>query len=221
MTLFISWSTSDTINTLILIVYIITAIVIYMTFKGGQEQTSISLSISQHNIYYNELLDFIEDAKNIKFNSYLGDKAHISIRSNIDKSNGIDYMSLFQFTDHYAATLDRNIDDIEQIDDFRFNVLFPLERYYDRLYYFLNTILKDKILKDNHKRIIFNKVERDILQTYFRVCNYAVPNDKRQYNLSTFDTEKYKSESFYKINQFYIDNRLFQFKDLDFYRKTT
>jgi len=78
MTLCLSWVTSDTINTLILIVYIITAVVIYRTFKAGKEQSSISLSISQHNIYYNELLDLFEDAKNIKFNTYLGNNAHIS-----------------------------------------------------------------------------------------------------------------------------------------------
>lgn len=221
MILCINWITSDTINTLILIVYIITAIVIYKTFKSGKEHTMISLSISQHNIYYNELIDFIEDAKNIRFNSYLGDKAHICIKSNIANSNGINYISLFQFTDHYAETIAARDEGHDQIDDFRTSILFPLERYYDRLYYFLETVLKDSILKENHKRIIFNKAERDILQTYFRVCNYSVPNGKRQYNLSTFDTGAYSSNSFYRINSFFIDNKLFQYKNLEFYKITS
>ena len=226
MLLCFSLTTSDIINVLILIVYIITAGLIYLTFDQGRRQTGISLSIGQFNIFYDELKDFIDDARSIKFKSDFGNNASPNIKSNIDNSNGINYVQLFAFTST-AEIITRNKktdDDSEwngEINDFRHNILFPLSRYYDRLFYFINNVYTDKILLDEHKKIIFNKIERDILQTYFRVSNYSVYNNQLHYNLSTFDTEVYKSESFYIINKFFIEHNLFQYKDLKFYQMTT
>jgi len=223
MVLCINWTTSDTINSLILIIYIITARVIYITFIEGKKQTAISLSISQFNIYYNELLDFFEDGKAIKLHSDLGDKAHPIIKDNIEKVDGINYIYLFLYAEKYLVEDidDKNVDRIRnQINDFRHNILFPLEKYYDRLFHFLNSIYKDNILEKNHKNILFNKVERDILQTYFRICNYSFITNEKNYDLSTFDTPKYNSKSFYKINNLFIENKLFQYKSLEFYCKT-
>ncbi|MFA6089446.1 MAG: hypothetical protein WC755_06285 [Candidatus Woesearchaeota archaeon] len=225
MILCYTWTTPDTINFFILIVYVITAFLIYRTFNEGRKQTKISLSINQFNIFYNDLKDLIEDAENIKYKTDLGENANSSTKSYLEKSNGINYIGLFQFTLNTERLInkqlkDDNYTDTIQINDFRQNIIFPLGRYYDRLLYFLNSVDKDDILQINHKKIIYNKVERDILQTYFRVCNYQF-SGKLDYNLSIFDTDTYKSEMFYRINKFYINKNLFQYKDLEFYCKTT
>lgn len=216
----ITWATADTINTLILITYIVTVWVIYKTFKEGKRQTTISLSISQYNILYKELLDLIEDAKNIKFKSDLGEEAHVNIRTRIDEANGIYYIPLFLFTSSGVKFLKKD-DAAKHINDFRHNILFPLVRYYDRLYQFLEIVIKDEILEPNHKNYIYNKVERDLLQTYFRVCNYQFMSEKPDYDLIPFETEKFNADSFYRINKLFIEKNLFQFKDLEFYKETT
>lgn len=221
MILCFSWTTADTINTLILITYIVTAWVIYRTFKEGKRQTTISLSISQYNILYKELIDLIDDAKSLKFKSDLGNEAHVNIRTRIDEANGINYIALFLFTANDNKFIQSQPDGQSHINDFRHNILFPLVRYYDRLHYFLETVIKDDVLEANHKKYIYNKMERDLLQTYFRVCNYRFMSNEPDYNLRTFETEKFSADSFYKINSLFIEKNLFQFKDLDFYKRTT
>jgi len=234
------WTTADTINSLILIVYTVTAYFIYNTLKVGQRQldegqkqfeegqklTKTSLALSQFNIYNDELKNFINDAKNIKFQSSTDENTNKKLKQDMLEANGIFYISLFSFI--YTAKVLLNTKDDEEsrkvnetVSDFRHNVLFPLERFYDRLLHFLNSVKKDLTMEDSYKQIIYTKVERDLLQTYFRICNYKILGEKLDYDLVIFDTTVYNSKSFYRINQFYIDNTAFNYKDLTFYNKTT
>ena len=108
------------------------------------------------------------------------------------------------------------------MNDFRHNVLFPLERYYDRLLHFLQSVKVDTTMEEYYKEIIYTKVERDILQTYFRICNCTLANiSKLDYDISIFSTSMYDTTSFYRINDFYKENKIFQYKDLTFYQRTS
>jgi hypothetical protein len=223
MILCTTWELADKINFAILIVYFITAIVIFITFWEGKKQTKISSSIGQYNIMKDEFSDFLEDAKNLKFNSKLIENADESIKPDLQNVNGIDYIPLFMFaTDNTVLSSLKKGDNDENKQDFRHNIIFPLERYYDKLYNYILSVVKDEILEQSHKDIILKKIERDILQTYFRVCNYGIGiNGENFYQIHSFKTEKFNPDSFYRINKLYTDKKLWQYKNLEFYQETT
>lgn len=207
------------VNFLIFIVYAIMAKYMFKTFTGGQKQTEISLAINQYNIYHFELQELIVEGKNIKFHTDLGDSILKPLKYQYSNSNGIDYMGVFTIITHkwlIIKTYEENRKDL--IEDFRDNVLFPLSRYYDKLFHFLNRIKNDSVLK-NYKNILYINIENNILQTYFRLCNNCVGNYKTV-DLSSFKTEGFDPDTFYRINKFYIENGIFQYKDLKFYQDT-
>lgn len=209
------------VNFLILIVYALMAKYMYSTFTGGQKQTEISLSINQFNIYHFELQGLIGEGKNIKFRSDLNEGILKTLDYQFINSNGIEYISVFTIaTDTLKYTLNKNNENSQVvINDFRNNVLFPLSRYYDKLFHFLNRVKADKVLNQDYRNILYNYIERDVLQTYFRVCNNCF-QDFMTVDLLPFKTIKYDTETFYKINKFYIENKIFQYKDLQFYKDT-
>lgn len=205
-----------TVNFLIFIVYAIMAKYMYKTFTGGQKQTEISLAINQFNIYHFELQGLIEEAKNIKFYSDL-DLINGKLKSlspAYDKANGINYIEVFSMLTNPSYDLKNNQD---MINDFRHNVLFPLVRYYDKLFYYLNRVKNDKVLNHDYRNILYNHIESDLLQVYFRICNHC-HGTYMTVDLSIFKTEVFDPESFYMINRFFIENKTFQYKDLNFYQ---
>ncbi len=208
------------VNFLILIVYAFMAKYMYRTFIGGQKQTETSLAINQFNIYHTELQGLIEEGKNIKFHSDMDEGILKTLNYQFIKSNGIEYISAFTIaTDTLQDTLKNDKNSQAIINDFRHNVLFPLSRYYDKLFHFLNRVKIDKVLNQDYKNILYNYIERDILQTYFRVCNNCVEGYYMTVDLTPFKTIKYDPETFYRINKFYIENEIFQYKDLAFYKR--
>ncbi len=209
----------DAINVAMLIATSVMAILMYKTFKSGQEQTSISLGINQYHIYYTEFKDYVEEAKNLKFDdeSDVLSKAGISnIKARFD---GLNYIPAFLFLRNLHENRVTRPDE-ELIDGFRFGVLFPLTRYYDRLFEFLQRIQNDEVLSERYKKILFMHAEKDLLQNYFRICNYTYANIL-WYNIEPLKTQGFDYKPFYHINDLYIQNNLFQFKSLDFYKTTT
>ena len=216
------WTVTNWISFWGLFLSLITAGFLIANFFISRTITSTSLAINQFNIYNDELKSFKEEAKNIKFEQKF--KYPMITPEDFEKSNGVSYITLFTFStdeniisNHNSdITLDPNYLDIAL---FRSSVIFPLERFYAKLSHLLEKILKDKILLKRYKAILFSRIERDLLQDYFRICNYEF-FEKRLYNLSIFKSEGYNSNKFYKINQFYIANNLFDYEDLKFYKTT-
>jgi hypothetical protein len=222
---FLKWNPSDYINLFILIVYAVMAYLMYITYRNGQKLSKAGLSISEYNIIFNDLQSLITEAKEIKFKSYLNEAQINPIKYRYDQSDGVFYIKLFLFVtlqNQSNKVIYESEENKFAISDFRDNVLFPLERFYDKLNDFLFTVHKDVVLEEYHKKFIFKTVERDLLQTYFRVCNNIHPFlNNKEYQLSHFKTEAYNpEESFYRINKFYIENKLFNYKDLEFYQTT-
>lgn len=222
MTSIIHWTTlgiSDIINIVICIIYLITAFLMFKTFKETKKQTGISLDISQYNIFHTELLDFIEEAKNSKFHSNLLEDILKPLKNDYEKSNGIYYMHVFSNV-HTTINFNNGADNLAFINDYRSNVLFPLTRYYDKLLFFVNRIKDDKLLSIEYKLVLYYLIEMNVLPIYFRVSNCLGPSGSIQCNLTPFSTENYDSKTFYEINEFYIANNLFQYKDLKYYKHT-
>lgn len=196
------------------------ATLMYLTFKEGQKQTRISLAINQYNIFQKELDSFIKEANDIKFKSDLSPTILAPYKHAFENANGIYYIKVFDdVLDSIRLLPDDSTERRPLINDFRLNILTPLYRYYDKLYHFLIQINKDKVLTDQYKRILYNYIERDILLTYFRISNYK-RGDTLYCDLSVFNTTGYPISNFYLINDFYIKNNAFQYKNLKFYANT-
>lgn len=152
---FLQWHTSDYINLFILIVYAVMAYLMYITYRNGQKLSKAGLSISEYNIIFNDLQSLITEAKEIKFKSYFNETQLIPIKHRYEQSDGIFYIKLFLFVTSQIPT-NKVIYESEQnkfaISDFRDNVLFPLERFYDKLSDFLVTVHKDVVLEEYHKK---------------------------------------------------------------------
>jgi hypothetical protein len=219
MILLFQWGNPDPINLIIFIVYAVMAILMWKTFKEGQRQSNISLSISQFNILNKEFEGLLSEAQNMKFKSELEDLQLKPFRHSFEKSNGIYYISLFTILDTIKYYKDPSDEKENYIIDFRHNVIFPLSRFYDKIHHFLQRVQIDKTINDDHKRILYYYIERDLLQTYFRVCNHRFGNIL-QCSLADIETEVFKEAAFHEINVFYKRNSLFQFKNLNFYETT-
>lgn len=211
-----SWSIPDSINTLVLLVSSIMAWVMYKTFKEGQKQTRQALAIDQFHIFEKELGGLLEEAGKIKFESYTQYEKLKPYKDQFDNANGIYYIYIFDVLNDVRLLPFDSEERRYLVDSFRHAALFPLTRYYDKLHHFLTRIDQDQILSDNYKKLLYNYVERDILQIYFRVCNYSFVG-QLHCDLSVFETVKYKPQTFYKINQFFIDKNAFEFKSQAFY----
>ena len=218
----ICWTVANWISFWGLILSLITAGFLIANFFISRKITTTSLAINQFNIYNDELKAFKEEAKNIKFEQKF--KYSMITPEDFEKSNGVSYITLFTFSAdeniirNYNSdiTLDPNYLDISL---FRSSVIFPLEIFYSKLSHLLEKILKDKILLKEYKTFLFSRIERDLLQDYFRICNFEFL-DRKTYNLAIFKSEGYNSDKFYKINKFYIENNLFDFRNLEFYKAT-
>lgn len=222
MDLFLGWSTPTWISLGGFCISIITAIFLIINFFQNRNLAKTSLAINQFNIYYNSLKDFIDEAKKIQFKpEYEDEEVHPIVKQHMEKSNGIWYIQLLMFVSHMSH-LDIKPDEKlkSQMFNFTYCVLAPLVRYYDKLLHFLNAVYDDTVLADRYKKIIFNKVEQELLQIYFRVCNNVRWQEKKEYDLSKFKTVGFDTSIFYEINSFYIKNKLFQYKNLEFYIKT-
>jgi hypothetical protein len=219
MTLLFQWGNPDPINLIILIVYSVMAFLMWKTFKEGQRQSNISLSISQFNILNKEFEGLLSEAQNIKFKSELEDIQLNPFRHAFEKSNGIYYIDLFNILDTIKYYQEPSDEKKNYINDFRHNVIFPLTRFYDKIYHFLQRVQIDKTINDDHKKILYYYIERDLLQTYFRVCNYKMGN-MLKCSLADIETKAYTEAMFHTINEFYKSNGLFQFKNPSFYETT-
>jgi hypothetical protein len=216
------WTVANWISFWGLILSLVTAAFLIANFFISRKITSTSLAINQFNIYNDEIKSFKEEAKNIKFEQKF--KYSMITPEDFNKSNGVSYIVLFTFaTDENIIrnhnpdiTLDPNYLDISL---FRSSVIFPLERFYAKLSHLLEKILKDEILLKEYKAILFSRIERDLLQDYFRICNYEFLK-RKLYNLAIFKSQGYDANKFYKINEFYITNNLFDYENLKFYKAT-
>jgi hypothetical protein len=202
---------------------------LYRTLKEGQKQanesnelTKQNLSISQYQIYMEEMKYFINLFQNLKFAVNPNALPGTDFQTNISNYNGIDYIELFGpvMGHHNYFTTMNEIPFNKRVNEFRHNIIFPLFRKYSQLHNYLERIKADSVLKVDHKKLLYLLIERDILQTYFRICNNEDPLNQKSYNLSTFDTPVFQSNSFYDVNQFYIDNSLFSLHSLKFYKET-
>jgi hypothetical protein len=205
-----------------LITTIITAFYLYRTYRTGQSQTSTSLAINQFNIYYNEFVDFVKEAENLKFGDESSNLSVVGLSDIPNRYNGINYIATLNFTTDrmkYILQNTKTLNERSLRSNFREGILYPLSRFYDRLYKFLLRIKNDDVLIQNYKNILYMYVERDLLQTYFRVCNNT-HGPELLYDLTPFKTQAYDANSFYGINRFFIENNCFQYNNLTFYQET-
>jgi len=220
--MFASWTAANWISLLGLILSLITSTFLILNFFISRRISKTSLAINQFNIYNNELTIFIDEAKNIKYEQKI--KYSMLTPEDFIKANGISYISLFTFsTDeeiirNYNPDITRDPNYLD-ISLFQHTVIFPLERFYRKLLDLLKNILNDKTLLSEYKVFLFRKIERDLLQDYFRICNYEVV-EKKLYNLSIFKTISYNPNSFYLINDLFRQHNLFNYRNLDFYKET-
>lgn len=191
----------------------------WKTFKEGQRQSNVSLSISQFNILNKEFEGLLSEAQNMKFKSELEELPLKPFRQAFEKGNGIYYIELFEILNTIKYYQEPSDEKRKCIIDFRHNVIFPLSRFYDKIHHFLQRVQIDKTINDDHKRILYYYIERDLLQTYFRVCNYRFGNILHC-SLAEIETKVFTEEAFHEINIFYKKNSLFQFKSLNFYETT-
>jgi len=212
-----------------IMVVAITAIILYRTLKEGQrqsdesrKQTSYSLAINQYNIVYQDLKGIHKKFEELNFKEILK-KSNIaetnlpqSSRQGIEEANGLNIPMIYLFRPFLHPT-NKSLKE-EGIGFFRFNIIFPLLREYVSLFDFLKDVKNDKILSIEYKNRLYKIIERDILQSYFRICNYRRFTNMKYY-LSSLQPEDL--EDFYAINNFYIENNLFQYNPLDFYESHT
>ncbi len=223
------WNIDNTIQSLVLLAAAISLYFLYKTLREGQKQTKQSnkltkqsLSISQYHIFIEELKYFVERFQNLKFSVNPVALPGPEYNTDIQNANGIDDIKAFRplirpITYYFNA--DRTLNDTRS-DEFRHNILFPLYRHYSQLYNFLERVKNDSLLKAEHKRLLYLLLERDLLQTYFRVTINEDPLRKKWYDLAIFDTAAFNSRSLYSICEFYTNNNLFALHTLDFYKET-
>jgi hypothetical protein len=222
------WNIDNSIQSLVLITAAISLYFLYKTLKSGQRQADESneltlqnLSISQYQIYTEELKYFFEVFQSLKFKVEDHKFPDPDYLAQIKSADGIAYIQVFRIllTNSYFLKADSSLI-TERVDEFRHKIVFPLFRNYGMLYNFLSRVKSDQLLKNEHKKIIYLIVERDLLQHYFRLCNNEDPLRKKSYDLSLFDTPVFQSQSFCAINQFYVDNGVFSLHTLEFYKET-
>lgn len=223
------WNIDNSIQTLLLITAAVSIYLLYKTLKAGQHQaeqsnelTRQNLSISQYQIYMEELKYFIKMFQELQFPVTPATFHRSDYRTDIQNSNGIDYMLTIKYVidpEHYFLNSDRT-ENTERVNEFRHNILFPLFRKYAQLHNFLQRIKADQLLKDEHKKLLYLLIERDLLQNYFRLCNNEFPDNTKNYDLSLFETQVFRIESLHAVNRFFIDNDLFALHSLQFYKET-
>jgi hypothetical protein len=207
-----------------------TAIILLRTLKQvkmqtdeAQFQSRATLAMNQYNIYYKELeiitatFENMNFKKNMERHSFdLKTTFPLNFRQSLDYANGrneklVGLFSPFMIPDRRKRTKEQEV-------YIQHDILLPLIRGYEHLFLFLNAIKNDKILTYEYKSMFFEKVEYELLQSYLRICNYRFMDEDNDYNLSCFPEQWL--EEFYKVNNFYISNNAFRYKDLAFYQRT-
>lgn len=216
--LFCSWTVANWIAFFSLLISIGTAFFLIKNFFLGQKQTKISLSINQFNIFQKELEGLTKEAKGIKFSSNQQDLTK-PYQKHFEESDGIYYIGLFLIISHIKYYNKESQERDALLNDFRHQIIFPLFKYYSKIFQFLNRVKNDEVLSESYKKILYNYIERDILQSYFRISNNKLGNELH-YDLSIFETPVFNPNSFYSVNDFYIKNNLFQYQNLNFYITT-
>jgi hypothetical protein len=226
----ISFTKDQVINICLVFVALYTAIILLRTLKQIQLQTKeaqfqsrATLAMNQYNIYYKELEGISTKFEDMNFKKKMersGFDIDITFpqnfRQSLDFANGkneslIALFNLFMIPDRLKRTKNQEI-------YFQQDILLPLIRGYEHLFLFLNAIKNDKILTDEYKSMFYEKIEYELLQSYLRVCNYQFMDKDNDFNLSCYPAQWL--EEFYKVNNFYINNNVFRYKDLEFYRRT-
>lgn len=214
---FLSLNNSDFNNLLTPIIALFSVILLIFTLSDSQKYNSRQLAINEYNILFQDFELIKIKLEKLKFEVDTNGFSD-SFKKSLEESDGINYISLFsQFLNFELG----NKNDTNQlIGKFRIGVIFPFIRNYKNLGIFLNEVIQNDVLSDRYKAKFYIKVEQQLLQCYFRICNNIDQLGKPNYDLSLFDSEVYKSAEFLEINDLYIKNNLFQMNDLDFYIKT-
>lgn len=216
--IFSSWTVANWIAFFSFLLSIATAFFLIKNFFLAQKQTKISLSINQFNIFQKELEGLIKEAKEIKFSSKYPNLTK-PYQQDFEESDGIYYITLFSIISHIKYYNNESHERENLLNDFRHQIIFPLMKYYSKILQFLSRVKNDEVLSKSYKNILYNYIERDVLQSYLRISNNQLGNEL-QYDLSIFETSVFDPTSFYKINEFYIKDDLFQYQNLNFYINT-
>lgn len=225
---------SVVVQALILGATITYVILVYKTLRAGQRQaneantlTKQNLAINQFEIYNDEFKSIIQLFEKLKFsvdfnliNCNPGRLNGTDFKNWVNQSNGIDYINAFHiltFRDYFLE--ESGSLNLYRLNEFRYNIIFPLVRHYIVLLNFLNRVKDDEILTVDYQKIFYLRVERDLLQHYLRICNNEFIPGTKWYDLSIFDTEVFDSKEFYVINKFYNNNKSFQMWSWNFYKE--
>lgn len=194
---------------------IFSPLLLFFTLMIMYLQLRNTLSNEEYKGYKEDLKDRISIFKNIKFspndNIYPKDS---QLLASIKESDGINYYSVFT---NLGLEINDDKQDSSVIIDFKMRFLSPLHREYVALFDLLSEISENKLLSISHKMRLYKKVEMDLLQVYFKICNKTIsPNsNNKEYDLSAY---KLLDFNFYIINDFYIENNLFRYHPLEFYK---
>jgi hypothetical protein len=224
-----NWNIDNSIQSLVLFTAAASVFLLFQTLREGQKQSRLSneltqqnLSISQYQIYIEEFKYFQQMLQNLSFKVDSNALPGPEFNKDIKDANGIEYIKPFRAImrpNFYFLNENETLNDL-RANEFRHNIIFPLFQKYSQLHNYLTRIKQDSLLKEEHKKLLYLLIERDILQTYLRICNNEDPLNRKRYNLDLFETSLFQSKMFYSINQFYIDNSLFSLHSLEFYKQT-
>jgi len=216
---FYDWSAITFNNIATPFVAIVTAIVLVQTLRQGQKQHKEGIAINQYNILLDDIKTLIKEFENLRFDlpKEIFSEKEIEEYKN---TNGISYHNLFGWFFHKRDTTEI------RATPFRNSIVFPLIRMYEKLLISLNEIKNDHLLSVNYKKKLFRKIEQDLLQSYLRFCNDTEDVTRKGYDFTVFGVGGFDHRLFFKVNDFYLSNKLeptdknlFQVHDIDFYKK--
>jgi hypothetical protein len=209
----------------------------------SRRQTEETLAINQYHVYYKEMKDIIRKFQEIKFTSpeeNISALFPLYFRQALSATDGM-YYKMIELFKIFLPEDRHNLftspeDQVKQISElrtpqqildrktfFRRQIIRPLIIEYKHLLHFLVDIKNDKLLTDEYRGIFYKKIEFELLQHYFLICNYSkVGNPEVEpegFILDVFPENTLKE--FYAINEFYKQHKAFRYWNLKCYQTDT
>jgi hypothetical protein len=204
---------------------------LYESIRFNKNQLAFNqnqLEINKNQLEMNEYQILLQDFELIKKN--LKEQNLFFLRHSAmspDKADGLDFYYMFFL--YYESLKAKNpfiIDNFNLYNERFFNsVVKPLLFKYNNLEIFVNDVIENEILSKRYKNKLYLKVEKQLLEHYFIICNDGFVDDNggsHVFDLTIFETftykfgteeqKKFESKDFYKLNKLFNDKKLF-YKD--------
>lgn len=217
---FLNYKNSDFNDLMTPIFALFSIVVLVYTLMESQKYNKNLLAMDEYKIMLQDFEIIKLNLENLKFKIKL-DQIPEHFENDLRNANGVDYIhvfhSFFLLNDTQNPFI-TNITKTELKSSFRTNVIFPLVRNYKNVALFIEEVANNKLLESRYKRKLYLKVEQQLLQHYFRICNNIDSSRKQEYNLKVFDSNGFNSNEFFTLNELFIKDDLFQINDLNYYK---